>query len=131
MAPLASPLHAVVALPDARCSTGEVYRAFDELGRGRLQSSRVRALAGAATALAQRELFNDLAEPAIAVAPELRTLARDLSRLAEREAHITGSGSTLFVICDDAMHAEALAAAVEQQMKLHAMAVTAFARQPA
>ena len=127
MAPLGSPLHAVIVLPEIRCDTAEVYRAFDDLGRGGLQGDRVRGLIGRGDSMAARELFNDLSEPAFAVGPALREHLRDLSRLAKRDAHITGSGSTLFVVCDDAMHAEALATAVEAQLRLPAIPVSDFA----
>ena len=47
----------------------------------------------------------------------------DVSRLAERPAHVSGSGSTLFVLCDDPMHAEFLATRIERDHDVPAIPV--------
>jgi 4-diphosphocytidyl-2-C-methyl-D-erythritol kinase len=72
-------------------------------------------------------LFNDLAPAAARLAPELGTLGDAFTALAERPAHVTGSGSTLFVVADDPLHAEFLARAVRDQLAVPAAAVTAHA----
>ncbi len=48
-----------------------------------------------------------------------------ICELAERHAHVSGSGSSMFVICDDPLHAESLAGAVEKKLELPAVAVKA------
>lgn len=116
------PLHAVAAFPDFACPTGRVYGAFDETPAPPLRSQAVRALA-TAPRLDPAAPFNDLAAAAMRVAPRLRPLLDAVSALAERPAHVTGSGSTVFVLCDDALHAEALAAAIEQRLELPAVPV--------
>lgn len=45
-------------------------------------------------------LFNDLARAAYRVEPRLGDLATTLSRVTRRSAHITGSGSALFILTD-------------------------------
>jgi len=57
------------------------------------------------------------------VAPTLADDLDEVSALAERPAHLSGSGSTLFVVCDDQMHAIALADAIESRLTLPAVAV--------
>ena len=57
------------------------------------------------------------------LAPELATLADAVGRVAERPAHLSGSGSTLFVLTDDALHAEFLARAITEQLAVPAAAV--------
>ncbi len=118
-------LHAVVAFPDAMCPTGHVYSALDELSPGPLRADEVKALirsSGTSTVPPQAP-FNDLAQPAIRVAPVLESHLANLTALAERPAHVAGSGSSLFVICDDALHAQHLAEAIEQRLDLPAVAV--------
>ncbi len=47
----------------------------------------------------------------------------EISRLVERPVHLTGSGSCLFVLADDPLHAETMAASIEQEFELPAAAV--------
>jgi 4-diphosphocytidyl-2-C-methyl-D-erythritol kinase len=106
-------IHAVLAIPECRCPTGEVYAAYDRLRPGGLRPQAVRAA----------EVFNDLAEAAISVAPRLAEHRRDLADLAGRPAHVAGSGSSLFVLCDEAAHAAALVEVVQVRLGLPAVAV--------
>lgn len=115
-------LHAVLAVPEASCATGEVYRTFDEHPGPGLRDQQVRQLAGEG---ARGMLFNDLAEPAIRLAPEIGEARDQLGALADRPAHVTGSGSCVFVVCDDALHAEALARTAREQLGLVATGVAA------
>ncbi|MDG1899571.1 MAG: hypothetical protein P8I74_06860, partial [Phycisphaerales bacterium] len=67
--------------------------------------------------------FNDLADPAMRVAPDL---ARDRDRvaaIAEGPVHVSGSGSTLFVPCSDALHAGHLAIALQDQLEMPSIPV--------
>lgn len=116
------PMHLVVAFPSVACPTGPVYAAFDALPAARLQPERVRALARSAR-LAPEAPFNDLLPAALAIAPTLKDDIEELSALAERPVHLSGSGSTLFVLCDDQLHAEALARSIENRLAMPAIAV--------
>ncbi len=118
-------LHAVVVFAEASCPTGEVYRMLDDLpgaGAG-FRPDPVRALAAANGPVQPERPFNDLAAAAVRLAPELQGHLAALSALAERPAHLAGSGSSIFVLCDDRLHAEALASAVESRLDLPAVAV--------
>jgi 4-diphosphocytidyl-2-C-methyl-D-erythritol kinase len=123
--PEAGELHAVLAFPDAMCPTRRVYSLFDELGRAAVHPRSLEGLAQRTPLHSMEHLFNDLAEPAMRAAPRLRDDLHALSALAERPAHISGSGSSMFVICDEQMHATALAEAVERRLNLPAVAVQA------
>lgn len=90
----------VLLIPPFGCPTGPVYQAFDALPRQPLDSRRVAALARASH-LDSSALFNDLAPAACAVRPELASILRRLQALPET-VHITGSGSTMFVIAEEA-----------------------------
>lgn len=106
--------HAVLLLPEIACPTGPIYRRFDELPDPRLDAERVRSLVGAS--IPPHAPFNDLAEAACLEAEGLRGIRDDLSEIAERPAHVSGSGSTLFVLCDDHLHARSLATAIEERL---------------
>lgn len=116
--------HAALVLPDTACPTGQVYAAFDELaGLGTLRADAVEALARSGAAPRPDSVFNDLQAAAIHVAPELGEHLQQLGEVARRPAHVAGSGSSLFVLCDDLLHAEDLAETVEQRLGLPALAV--------
>jgi 4-diphosphocytidyl-2-C-methyl-D-erythritol kinase len=113
--------HLVLVFPEISCPTGAVYRSFDALRpNAQLASSRVRALAS--ERIAPHTPFNDLADAAYAVAPALVEARRSIESIAELPVHVSGSGSTLFVVCDSDIHAEALAGAIEMRAHLPAVA---------
>ncbi|MCZ6835982.1 MAG: 4-(cytidine 5'-diphospho)-2-C-methyl-D-erythritol kinase [Planctomycetota bacterium] len=121
-------INAVLAFPEFQCETPRVYGLFDEHIKGidhQLRVDEVIALAQSVeTSSIHDTLFNDLAIPSMKSAPRLKGLVEKLSALAERPAHVSGSGSSLFVICDDAMHAQALAKATTDKVDIQAIAVT-------
>lgn len=91
----------IVIVPPFGCPTGRVYGAFDGLvesgSGGRLDERRVEAAAAAGT-LRDELLFNDLAEAACVVRPELRRLRERASAALGRPVHVTGSGSAMFAL---------------------------------
>lgn len=118
-------IDAVLILPEAHCSTAEVYGWFDDLaeefGEKPLRAEEVRRRA--VEPLTSDTPFNDLAEPALRSSPALAGIIRSVTELAERTPHITGSGAGLFVLCDEPMHAEALAGAIRERLEIPAIAV--------
>lgn len=123
--------HAVLVFPEFGCATPAVYKAFDTIDPAALRpSARFEQRVQSARNLASRamlsrdgagELFNDLAPAAEAVAPALRDLREALRRSCELEAHVTGSGSTLFVVARDEDHSAWAAARAAE----HARAIVA------
>lgn len=101
---------AVLVMPPIACPTPGVYKAFDawltEHHAFRFRDAEARALATDAPAVLRElnaRLFNDLADPAMQVAPSLRSVHAACERV-RRPFHVTGSGSTLFslVAADEA-----------------------------
>lgn len=113
------------------CPTGPVYKAFDDAHaeqQRRYDLDRaVRGLSGPARTTGPREqlvrgrvermlregrlddelLFNDLAKPAFAVEPRLGQLVTALSNVLRTGAHVTGSGSGVFLVPPrDRLHLE-------------------------
>jgi 4-diphosphocytidyl-2-C-methyl-D-erythritol kinase len=103
--------HFVLLFPEFGCPTGPVYKAFDALSPGPLRERDVHALARAPR-IDPHALFNDLAAAAEAVAPGLRPIRTRASQIAARPVHITGSGSTMFIVGDSASHAADVCAAL-------------------
>lgn len=121
----------VLLIPPVACPTPAVYKAFDASGPLMLDTARTqRAIAamasGGPTTGAQIDpqlLFNDLAEPAMVVAPMLREITRAVEAAtalvcqrhqwtpATARVHVSGSGSTMFLAAGTRDQAEALAAA--------------------
>lgn len=83
--------------PPFGCVTGDVYRVFDRSEHGGIEEGAVEGLAHAGL---DREpaLFNDLAASAMMVQPELGLIHRALSDGLDRAVHVSGSGSTMFVL---------------------------------
>ena len=123
------PLHLTLLLPAEGCATGAVYRRFDGLGAPPFDAARVRALAARChppegAPLRPEDPFNDLAEPAFLEHPPLRGLAAAFTEIAGRPAHVSGSGSTLFVVAADAAEARSLATQAEGALGVPAVAAT-------
>jgi len=100
----------LLVLPPCACPTGRVYKAYDDLGPRPLDQDRVRALV-AADPLDARDLFNDLAQPAETVRPEIRRIRDAAARAADAPMHVTGSGSAIFAL--GALDVDAVRASVE------------------
>lgn len=124
--------HLVLVFPDAQCPTGAVYRAFDGLrAEARVDADRVRWLAavGASAGEGASAPFNDLAEAACLVAPRLAEVRAAVESHARQPVHVSGSGSTLFLVCDSAVHADVLADSIGARLGLPAVS-TVTARPP-
>ncbi|MEO1716298.1 MAG: hypothetical protein AAFR76_04230 [Planctomycetota bacterium] len=104
------PVAVVLCVPEFGCDTAEVYRAFDDTPVT-LDEAAVAKLAASGDARSA-ELFNDLFEPARRVEPELGRRWREIGRASKRTVHLSGSGSTMFIIADDDAHAASLAEAL-------------------
>ena len=114
----------MLIFPPFGCPTGAVYKAFDAAeGGGESEdassfterAAAVQRLVDAAVEndrIATDELFNDLAAPACTVEPRLREGIDRLGAELNAKVHVTGSGSTLFVLGEDSDHAARLAARV-------------------
>jgi len=120
-------LHLVLIFPPFGCPTGAVYKAFDELNQDNVADERrVRDLTEKSTIL-QDAPFNDLAEPACKVQPQLGELRESLQNKLALPVHITGSGSTMFVIAPSAITVKVLARKVTETTKLPAVATRTLA----
>jgi 4-diphosphocytidyl-2-C-methyl-D-erythritol kinase len=103
----------ILVMPPVGCPTGAVYQAFDRSSPRALQDEAVRALAEgwrSTGVIAESGLFNDLTMPACVVTPEMWAMRERVARLAgPARVHVTGSGSTMFVLEPDEDAARALA----------------------
>lgn len=115
--PLHRPLFAVLIIPPYGTSTREVYQAFD-----------IQAVPPDPTAIAWTQLAhanatdisatirNDLERSAFAVTPALTGLRDEIKTIANRPVHLSGSGSTLFILTDQPVEAEFLADSLEHNL---------------
>jgi len=116
--------HMVLFLPDIHCATTTVYKAFDASAPSQPRPAdpdRVRALARADRILPDT-LFNDLAEAACRVEPQLGEVRSMLRHLAQRPIHVTGSGSAMFALTDCPAEARELASRVRRTTGIAAIA---------
>jgi 4-diphosphocytidyl-2-C-methyl-D-erythritol kinase len=105
--------HLVLIIPEYSCSTAAVYDSFDALG---CQSNGV---------------GNDLLLPACEVESNLQSDIEALKALTNLEVHLSGSGSTMFIFCDNEQRATELANEISQQTIHVAMATQTYMPQEA
>jgi 4-diphosphocytidyl-2-C-methyl-D-erythritol kinase len=84
-------------LPGFGCATGAVYGAFDGMNPPALDDASVR-LISTSERLSDALIVNDLTPAACAVSPALGVLIDTLGNELDRVVHVTGSGSTMFVL---------------------------------
>lgn len=95
-----APTELLLIVPGFGCHTGSVYREYDQSPLT-LDMARVVALAEGER-VPTEDLFNDLSLPAQRFQPELQTLMSRLARATSETIHLSGSGSTLFLIAPNA-----------------------------
>jgi 4-diphosphocytidyl-2-C-methyl-D-erythritol kinase len=117
---LKAPIYLAVFFPAVSCHTGQVYQKFDELPENATCPQQIYDMID--SPIDPKAMFNDLTAAACCVAPILEQHIEKITALANRPTAVSGSGSTLFVICDDLMHAEAIVAAVNQELGLPGLA---------
>lgn len=117
-------VHVVLILPETGCETGLVYRTLDDMNPTPVDPSAVRSLV--MDGFDGHQLFNDLADPALKVAKGLEAIRDELSDIARSPVHVSGSGSTLFIACDEASSATSLAAEITSTMGLSTIPVSAI-----
>lgn len=84
-------------LPGFGCATGAVYGAFDGMNPAVLDGESVERISSAGS-LSDDLIVNDLTPAACEVSPKLGALIEALSGELGRAVHVTGSGSTMFVL---------------------------------
>jgi 4-diphosphocytidyl-2-C-methyl-D-erythritol kinase len=113
---LVHPFVVILCVPEFSCPTTEVYRAFDSLASERLEPIHPDALTRPPSQWRDR-LRNQLAAPAMIVQPPLKEMQQELLAAAGMPAMVTGSGSALFVLCDDAQEASGVWNRIPQHLR--------------
>ncbi len=107
--------HLALIIPDFPCATGPVYKAFDTLDPVPFRATEVETMARTAT-VATEHLFNDLAPAAQKTEFVLGSIRSRAEQIAGTPAHITGSGSAIFIVCENEPDARVRAAAVNAEL---------------
>ena len=102
------PFHAVLCMPDCSCPTPAVYRAFDQSSQPASPQLEMRLLQGPPSGWRDL-LVNQLAPPARVVTPELADFWDTVRQTVSLPVLMTGSGSAIYVLCDDRAEADAVA----------------------
>ena len=118
---------AVLVLPKFTSSTPAVYRRFDEMRLGEERSivdePDFAAWSKLSAAQLMPRLVNDLEPPAFSLRPELGELRAALEEKLNRVFRMSGSGSSLFSLCDSFDQAKSLAERTRNEMAIDAIAV--------
>jgi 4-diphosphocytidyl-2-C-methyl-D-erythritol kinase len=108
----APPLDLVLVLPGIHCPTPLVFKTLRLTDCKTTSYDLRRCLEKGDIAGLRRSLFNRLEEPARREFPALDRLLRELS---PHGARLSGSGSTIFVLCDDKAHAERVKSELDER----------------
>ncbi len=114
--------HFVLLLPPFGCPTADVYKMFAMRWNVPCHGDSVRPSTAADNSDAQgrmgsyREFYNDLQPAAELVRPALADLRHRVVACGFPQVCMSGSGSTLFVACDDAATAAAAAGLLEEEL---------------
>ena len=111
------PFTAILCLSGLFCSTPQVYAAFDRLPAPAEYERDVELLASRPPSAWRDRLRNDLLPAAEAVCPELGDLRWRLECQAQLPVCLTGSGSGLFILCDDDSEADTILARLDDELK--------------
>ena len=118
---------ATLITPAFEIATAAVYRRFDEMGLGSDQSLNDEPDWSAWTKCSAKKLMpllvNDLEPAAFALRPELGELKAKLERELSQVVRMSGSGSSLFLLCDDHDEAKSRASWVREKLGIGAMEV--------
>ena len=98
-------VHLLLIIPSYGCSTAEVFKAFDGLGEPQKTNDG-----------------NDLMQAAFTVEHRLAIDFEAMKELTGLAIHLSGSGSTMFAICDNAEQAKKLAERIQKETTLVAIA---------
>jgi 4-diphosphocytidyl-2C-methyl-D-erythritol kinase len=124
---MGSTMWAVLITPPYALSTPAVYRRFDEMGLGSENSTHEEPPWSSWSKGSARDLMphllNDLEPAAFALRPELGELRAKLEKELSQIVRMSGSGSTLFSVCDTEEDAQSQADKVRGVFGIGAMAV--------
>jgi len=108
---------AVILMSPLACSTVEVYGAYDSLGARPSRQLDAGLLSAGRPSLWRRRLHNDLTEAAIRVCGELSLLRSRVQAAVDIPVHMTGSGSAMFILCDDIEEAYAAVSRLDNDLR--------------
>ena len=108
---------AVIVMGGLVCPTAEVYGAYDRLGVRASEQLDADLLAGGGPSLWRGRLHNDLTEAAEHVCPELSLLRSRVQEAVDAPVHMTGSGSAIFILCDDVAEARGIVRRLDEDLR--------------
>lgn len=117
-------VHMVLIFPPFGCPTRAVYDAFDRMTDNPAKQADLPMVHHMANSplIQPSDPFNDLAEPACEIQPELGKFQRQLTDGLQLPVHITGSGSTMFIISPNIHTAKVTARSIREEYDLKAIA---------
>jgi len=108
-------LHLVVATSTLRLSTPLIYRAVDTLRGGEpvevpaVTDPSISSVAGASSQELVQLMTNDLEQAAVSEAPAVKDLLLAVTEAGALASMVSGSGPTVWGVCESADHAQAVA----------------------
>ncbi|MCP4378662.1 MAG: 4-(cytidine 5'-diphospho)-2-C-methyl-D-erythritol kinase [bacterium] len=112
-----SEFSAVILTGPLMCSTSEVYGLYDQLDVTESRQLEAGLFSQGPPSLWRGSLRNDLTQAAERVCGELKTLKNRVQSAVDIPVHLSGSGSALFILCDDSSEAQAVVAGLDDDLQ--------------
>ncbi len=110
------PFWTILILPRIACPTGPVYRAFDAAPIQVAKQLDANKLTQPPSTWRDR-LVNHLERPAMEISPELADIRDEISTATGLPVNMSGSGSTLFMLCDNQAEVQDVYGKVPEEFK--------------
>jgi len=108
---------AVIVMIPVSCTTADVYAAYDRLGVRASQQLDIRPLGDCPPSQWRGRLHNDLRGAAEDVCPKLAVFRARLQAAIDAPVCMTGSGSAMFILCDDLPEAADIIARLDDDLQ--------------
>jgi 4-diphosphocytidyl-2-C-methyl-D-erythritol kinase len=112
-----SEFSAVILTGPLVCSTAEVYGVYDQLAAKTSRQLDAGLFSQGPPSLWRGRLANDLTEAAERVCGELATLRNRVQSAVDIPVHLSGSGSAMFMLCDDSTEAQRVVAGLDEDLQ--------------
>jgi len=115
---------AVIFMPGLSCPTPEVYAAYDRRPPRAGEQLKAEFVSARPPSAWRHRLRNDLLDAACEVRPELADLRDRLARATSVPVCLTGAGSAMFFLCDDAAEASAVVGGLDADIRRRCVVVS-------
>ena len=110
----------VIVIPDCNMSTKKIYDAFDKNPTSKFNGGEIKKMSQ--NKPITENLFNDLADACFRINPKIKENMNVVENLCASKTHLTGSGSSFFLIAKNKPEANLWAKKIKDKINMTALA---------